>query len=125
MCLIALSIYFLYPTYQDYTLNKELKNLSGNDSIEFIDSHNVQLINARDKRLKLGLDLKGGMYVVLDVDIVKLLEDMAKKKDEQLTGILAEVKENTKNNEEIILETFKIKLQEKGLNLKSYYGEIQ
>lgn len=123
--LIALSIYFLYPTYQDYTLNKELKNLTGQDSIDFVDSHNQQLINARDKRLKLGLDLKGGMYVVLDVDVVKLLEDMAKKKDEQLTVILAEVKESSKNNEEVILETFKIKLQEKGLNLKTYYGEIR
>lgn len=123
--LIALSIYFLYPTYQDYTLNKELKNLTGQDSIDFVDSHNQQLINARDKRLKLGLDLKGGMYVVLDVDVVKLLEDMAKKKDEQLTVILAEVKETSKNNEEVILETFKAKLQEKGLNLKTYYGEIR
>ncbi|MDZ4712891.1 MAG: protein translocase subunit SecD [bacterium] len=123
--MIALSLYFLYPTYQDYTLSKELSQLTGQDSINFVDQNNQKLINARDKRLKLGLDLKGGMYVVMDVDVVKLLEDMAKNKDEQLTGILAEVKENSKNNEELILETFKIKLQEKGLNLKSYYGELR
>lgn len=36
------------------------------------------------------------MYVVMDVDVVKLLEDMAKKKDDQLTAILAEVKESSK-----------------------------
>ncbi len=123
--LIALSLYFLYPTYQDYTLNKELKHLSGQDSIDFLDKNNQSLINARDKRLKLGLDLKGGMYVVMDVDVVKLLEDMAKKKDDQLTVILADVKEASKNNEELILETFKIKLAEKGLSLKSYYGELR
>lgn len=123
--LVALSLYFLYPTYKDYTLNKELKHLSGQDSIDFLDKHNQELLNARDKRLKLGLDLKGGMYVVMDVDIVKLLEDMAKKKDDQLTVILAEVKETSKNNEELILETFKTKLKEKGLSLKSYYGELR
>ena len=123
--LIILSIYFLYPTYKDYTLNKELSKLSGQDSIEFVDKNNQELISAREKRLKLGLDLKGGMYVVLDVDVVKLLEDMARKKDEQLTGILAEVKEISKTSDELILETFKIKLREKGLNLKNYYGEIR
>lgn len=123
--LIVLSLYFLYPTYQDYTLNKELKGLTGQDSIDFLDKNNLSLLNARDKRLKLGLDLKGGMYVVMDVDVVKLLEDMAKKKDDQLTVILAEVKEASKNNEELILETFKIKLSEKGQSLKSYYGELR
>ena len=123
--LIALSLYFLYPTYKDYTLNKELKMLSGQDSIDFLDKNNLELLNARDKRLKLGLDLKGGMYVVMDVDVVKLLEDMAKKKDDQLTAILAEVKESSKSSEELILETYKIKLNEKGLSLKSYYGELR
>ena len=123
--LIGISLYFLYPTYQDYQLNKELKNLTGVDSINFIEKHSQELINTRYKRLKLGLDLKGGMYVVLDVDVVKLLEDMAKKKDEQLTAILAEVKETSKKSDELILETFKIKLTEKGQNLKSYYGELR
>jgi len=123
--LIGISLYFLYPTYQDYQLNKELKNLTGVDSINFIEKHSQELINNRNKRLKLGLDLKGGMYVVLDVDVVKLLEDMAKKKDEQLTAILAEVKETSKKSDELILETFKIKLTEKGQNLKSYYGELR
>lgn len=123
--LIALSLYFLYPTYQDYKLNQEMKNLTGQDSIDFVDKHQSELINARDKRIKLGLDLKGGMYVVMDVDVVKLLEDMAAKKDETLTGILTEVRELSKNNEEIIMETFKIKLKDKGLTLKSYYGEVR
>lgn len=126
IALIVLSLYFLYPTYQDYNLNKELKNLTGEDSIAFLEKNSQELISARDKRLKLGLDLKGGMYVVLDVDVVKLLEDMAKRKDDQLTAILTEVKETTaKGGDEIILETFKVKLTEKGLNLKTYYGELR
>lgn len=123
--LIILSLYFLYPTYQDYQFNKELSKLSGQDSIDFLDKNNQSLTSAREKRLKLGLDLKGGMYVVMDVDVVKLLEDMAKKKDDQLTVILEQVKEVTKNNEEQILEVFKVKLNENGQSLKSYYGELR
>lgn len=123
--LIVMSLYFLYPTYQDSELTKKLRGLTGQDSIDFLDKNNAELTSAREKRIKLGLDLKGGMYVVLDVDVPKLLEDMAKKKDEQLTAVLEEVKETSKNSEELILETFKVKLSEKGLNLKSYYGETR
>lgn len=125
IALIVLSIYFLYPTFQDYNLHKELSKLTGQDSVDFVDKNAEELNDARDKRLKLGLDLKGGMYVVMDVDVVKLLEDMSTKKDETLTAILLEVKEATTDNDEIILETFKVKLNEKGLNLKTYYGEIR
>ena len=120
--LIILSLYFLYPTYQDYQFNKELSKLSGQDSIDFLDKNNQSITSAREKRLKLGLDLKGGMYVVMDVDVVKLLEDMANKKDEQLTVILGEVKEATKNNEEQILEVFKVKLNDKGQSVDSRRG---
>ncbi|MBL8006653.1 MAG: protein translocase subunit SecD, partial [Ignavibacteria bacterium] len=109
----------------DSELTKKLRGLTGQDSIDFLDKNNAELTSAREKRIKLGLDLKGGMYVVLDVDVPKLLEDMAKKKDEQLTAVLEEVKETSKNSEELILETFKVKLSEKGLNLKSYYGETR
>lgn len=123
--LIILSLYFLYPTYQDYNLSQELKGKTGQDSIDFLDKNGEQLKSARDKRIKLGLDLKGGMYVVLDVDIVKLLEDLAKKKDATLTAVLTETKEATKGNDDVIFDTFKKKLQDKGLSLKSYYGEIR
>ncbi len=123
--LIILSLYFLYPTYADYQLNKELKGKTGQDSIDFVDKNGEKLKNVRDKRIKLGLDLKGGMYVVLDVDIVKLLEDLSKKKDAALTDVLNATKEATKNNDDLIFETFKKKLQDKGLSLKSYYGEIR
>ena len=120
-----MSLYFLYPTYKDYTFVKQLKSLTGQDSTDFIDKNGAEITNARDNRLKLGLDLQGGMYVVLDVDIVKLLEDMAVRKDDQLLAVLAEVKEVTKTSDELIFDTFKAKLAAKGLTLKNYYGETR
>ncbi|MBK6506752.1 MAG: protein translocase subunit SecD [Ignavibacteria bacterium] len=125
VALILMSLYFLYPTYKDYTFVKQLKSLTGQDSTDFIDKNGAEITNARDNRLKLGLDLQGGMYVVLDVDIVKLLEDMAVRKDDQLLAVLAEVKEVTKTSDELIFDTFKAKLAAKGLTLKNYYGETR
>ena len=125
VALILMSLYFLYPTYKDYTFVKQLKSLTGQDSTDFIDKNGVEITKARDNRLKLGLDLQGGMYVVLDVDIVKLLEDMAVRKDDQLLAVLAEVKEATKTSDELIFDTFKAKLAAKGLTLKNYYGETR
>lgn len=123
--LILMSLYFLYPTYKDQNFAKELKKLTGQDSADFLDKNGPDITKARDNRLKLGLDLQGGMYVVLDVDIIKLLEDLAVRKDDQLISVLEEVKEATKTNDELIFEIFKQKLAARGLTLKSFYGETR
>jgi SecD/SecF fusion protein len=123
---IALSIYFLYPTYKDYQLQKELSKLSGQDSIAFVDANAEELRKVQEDRIKLGLDLKGGMYVVLDVDVVKLLSDLARKQDDPvLNGILEELKVAANTSDIDILEQLKTRLAAQGLNLKSYYGDTR
>ena len=94
LAFIALSIYLLYPTFQDYQNNKSLTaalesarnkiqklnpDLSKDqiekmvtlveDSIKIADP---SILEARKKRVKLGLDLQGGMRVVLEVNTGKL-----------------------------------------------------
>ena len=126
--LVALAIYFIYPTYQDYSLNQELKKLSGQDSADYVEKNGDKLRSVRDKRLKLGLDLKGGMYVVIDVDVIKLIEDLAKKKDDQFNGVITELRNDytvKSITDEQIMDSFKKKLAAKNLTLKSYYGEIR
>lgn len=122
---IAAAGYYLWPTYKDYNLSKELSQLTGNDSIEFLNKNAEKIRDARDGRIKLGLDLKGGMYVVLDVDVIKLLEDVAKKKDDPvLIKTLEELKVVSETSDENILNLLKAKLAEKSLTLKNFYGEM-
>ena len=122
---VAVSIVYLWPTYKDYTLSKELNQLTGNDSVDFLNKNAEKIRDSRDGRIKLGLDLKGGMYVVLDVDVVKLLEDVAKKKDDPvLIKTLEELKVVSESSDENILKLFKNKLAEKNLTLKNFYGEL-
>lgn len=123
---ITAALMYIYPTYQDYQINKELAGLTGQDSLDYVTKNADRIRSARDGRLKLGLDLKGGMYVVMDVDVVKLLEDVSKKKDDPtLKQILDELRNISETSAEPILDIFKIKLSEKGLTLKSFYGEVR
>lgn len=119
---ILFAIWFIYPTYRDNQLNKELATKTGQDSVDFITNYGDKLKKSRDDRIKLGLDLKGGMYVVLDVDVIKFLEDIAKKKDDILIGILGELKEQTKTTDLPVIDLLVTKLNSRGLTLKSYYG---
>lgn len=123
---IFLAFYFLYPTYKDYQFNKEIANLkTSEDSLAFFEKNGTDVINARDNRIKLGLDLQGGMYVIMEVDVEKLLQDLAKRKDEQFNIILSESVEISKNSDENFIDIFASKLNDKGLSLKAYYGEIR
>ena len=123
---LGLSLYFLYPTYKDYEFNKDIKKLANQqDSAAFFDKYSNDILKARDNRIKLGLDLQGGMYVIMEVDIAKLLNDLAKKQDETLKQVLAAVSEQTKNSDEDFVDLVDLKLKEKGLSLKAYYGEIR
>ena len=88
---VGLSLYFLYPTYRDYELHKELAQLSGADSVQFIERNDAEIRENRAKRIKLGLDLQGGMRVVLEVNVLKLIEDLAKNKDDVFAQMDAEI----------------------------------
>ncbi len=122
----GLALYFLYPTYQDREFNKDIEKLANaEDSAAFFDKYSNDILKAREKRIKLGLDLQGGMYVIMEVDIAKLLNDLAKKHDEILVQALNATNEESKTSDENFVDIFNQKLKDKGLSLKAYYGEIR
>jgi preprotein translocase subunit SecD len=118
-------LYFLYPTYKDYKFTKELRSLAGADSTTFAEEHEADIRQARQDRIKLGLDLQGGMRVVLEVNTLKLLEDLAKNKDAMFTGLIAEVREESRSSELDIIDILKQKFQTKQVRLSRYYGSIR
>jgi len=123
---LGLSLYFLYPTYKDSQFTKEIAKLTNaQDSAAFLDKYGNDIIKAREDRIKLGLDLQGGMYVIMEVDIAKLLTDLAKKQDDVLKQALEETNEQIKNSNDDFIDVFDQKLRGKGTSLKAYYGEIR
>ena len=124
---LALSIYLLYPTYLDYQNSSDIKQTleleSGqlkqnnpdltNSQIDkllrvkedSILASNPDIVKNREKRVKLGLDLQGGMRVVLEVNTGKLIEKLAKNPDEVFKNVLNEAQRNPREltNQSLIL----------------------
>ena len=108
---LVLAVYLLWPTYKDYSNTKSInetvtkkqeeikrtypeitkqdlskKLIAIEDSIRVSDP---SIAETRQKRIKLGLDLQGGMRVVLEVNTAKLLEKLAKNPDEVFKNVLS------------------------------------
>lgn len=144
---IALSIYLLYPTYLDYQNNKDIKQAletnreqlkKTNPDLSKTQIDNVlrvkedsilvanpDIVKNRENRVKLGLDLQGGMRVVLEVNTGKLLDKLAKNPDQVFTNVLAEAEKESQQSDEPIVDLVSRKLTEKGIRLSRYFGTIR
>ncbi len=122
---ILLSLYFLYPTYKDYQFTRELRTLVGEDSIKYIEENEGTIRAAKLNRVKLGLDLQGGMRVVLEVNTLKMLEDVAKNKDDLFSSLLDEVRTTANTSDRDVLDIVREKFQAKEVRLSRYYGNIR
>ncbi|MDI6765404.1 MAG: protein translocase subunit SecD [Bacteroidota bacterium] len=122
---ILLSFYFLYPTYKDYKFTKELRSIIGEDSVKYLEENEGAIRDARMKRIKLGLDLQGGMRVVLEVNVLKLLDDIAKNKDSLFESIMNEVHLAGTTSEVDLIDVLKQKFQNREVRMSRYYGNIR
>ena len=76
---ILLSLYFLYPTYR-------METLSSDERDQLILERKLRELE--HKAIKRGLDLQGGMHIVLEVDLFKMVETLAREQDAQFYNFL-------------------------------------
>ena len=119
---IALAIYLLIPTYKDYTYRKELSTKVGQDSLDYYSKNEESMREARAKRLKLGLDLQGGMRVVLEVNVLQLMQKIAKNVDDNFKTAFAEVEQEAKISDMSVVDILRAKFEKHGLRLSRYYS---
>ena len=122
---IIVAVYYLYPTWRDYDLHQQLKNLSGDDSLQFVANHEAGLRDARARRIKLGLDLQGGMRVVLEVNVLRLVEDLAKNKDDVFNQIMKEVRAEAKTSEVSPVLLLRRKFESRQIRMSRYYRNLR
>jgi preprotein translocase subunit SecD len=106
----------LTPAQQDSIL------ASFEDSIKV---NNTDYKKARADRIKLGLDLQGGMRLVLEVNTGKLLEKLAQRKDSTFTKLLNESIAESNSNNTPILDLLLQKLKAQRISVKNYYGSVR
>ncbi len=142
---IVLSFYLLYPTYKDYRNTKELnasvakkKELLTKSSfttqkidsilVSFEDSikiNNTDYKKARAERMKLGLDLQGGMRLVLEVNTGKLLEKLAIRKDANFVKILNDAVAEANLSNAALLDLVLAKMKQQNISVKTYFGSVR
>ena len=129
----------LYPTYKAYNLENIQKDFvrrakaakTSADSLAIMESFKKQygesLQSAKNSQLKLGLDLRGGMYVTLEIDVARLIEETASKEqiDDIFEAVMEKTKEQAKNTEEDVIDMFLKNFDKiarpKGKSLISYF----
>ncbi len=109
---LALGVYILWPTYRAWDLERRKFVLQeAGDSVrlaEFEQLYGASLQRAKQNALKLGLDLRGGMYVTLEVDVIKLLEEAAEREtvDDLFLQVIAETRREAEQSDEPVLQIF-------------------
>ncbi len=124
--LTLLSAWFLLPTFQDASHTSKLKSFSSpEDSLAYVRENRKAIERAQEKRLKLGLDLQGGMHVVLEVDVLELLENRARNRDAQFDSVMQIVRERAKKESTEIPKLLAEEFQKRQIRLSRYYYEIR
>ena len=70
LILVGSATYTLIPSYNKYFAEDQLQDTNSS------------------RALKLGLDLQGGMYVLLEIDLPILIEKLADKKTDELKELI-------------------------------------
>lgn len=112
-------LFFLWALYPTVKLNflmspKDIENLKLENPKEYE--------NLLSKSISLGLDLQGGMHVLLEANVRSLYELLAKNKDATLTEALKAAEQKVKGTDNDFLLAFKQELQKRGKALIDYYG---
>ncbi|MBC8145003.1 MAG: hypothetical protein H7X80_05415, partial [bacterium] len=117
---LAASLYFLWPTIRFYQLDADREPLaskvrngkaSRGDSLALArwDSTNGEgYRDAQARRIKLGLDLRGGIYITMEVDAPTLLVETAQADaiDETFDAVMAATRKEASMSEEAVIDIF-------------------
>ena len=107
----GLGIYALLPSLRYAMLDEEsISNLS-KEEVDYYDA----------KTIKQGLDLKGGIYIVLEVDLPQLIDNLAKNKDNNFDLFLIDLKNEYNSTSGDFFSIFEELADENDLKLPRYF----
>ena len=112
--ILTWAIYSLLPTYKYQKMTepeKEDLRTSG------------ELYQIESRIIRQGLDLRGGMYMVLEADIPTLISNLADIRDDQLMEVIQTSKEKSSSSEIDFFDEFKRNSKISNLKLARYYHQ--
>jgi len=111
--LLLFSIYFLWPTLRLSAMSEEAKM----DRPELVDQ-------LSEKGIKLGLDLQGGMHLLLEPDLVEMLFNLSSKKDAALKKALLQTEEVASRQNKDFLEILPLVFKRNEIELTDYFLKL-
>ena len=112
--IFAWAVYALLPTWQYQNMSdrerEELRTLG-------------ELEKTESRIIRQGLDLKGGMYILLETDIPLLVSNLASMKDDRLESLIEESKKISIAQKQDFISVFEGKVRDDGIKLSRYYHE--
>ena len=105
---LLFALYFIYPTFSYYVLNQNIDD---------------------SKTIQLGLDLKGGLNIILELDEYVFIKKLSKKKISkqsalELEEILLKAKNNSINNNSEIIDELGLVAKAKQIKLNKFYANL-
>ena len=108
------ALYSIWPSIRFQTLSEEKKETMREEgTMEILE----------DKVIRQGLDLKGGMYIVLEVDLPALITNLAVNIDKPFEKTVEELSEQVNAPDADFFDLFKKAISKHNLRLPRYYHE--
>ena len=112
--LLIASAYLIWPTYKLYSLSEDEKTELGVSVMK----------DLTERAINLGLDLQGGMYVLLETDIPTLMEKLAGKNTEELKDAIREADKRSISNQTDFFNEFLFVANSRNLRLVRNYPNL-
>ena len=107
----GLGVYALLPSLRYAIMDEEKKSNLSDEQVDYFESRSI----------KQGLDLKGGIYIVLEVDLPQLIDNLAKNKDNNFNEFLSDLKSEYNNSSSDFFTVFEDLADDKDLKLPRYF----
>ena len=108
------AVYALLPTWEYENMSEEKK-----EELRTLG----ELEKTESRIIRQGLDLKGGMYIVLEADIPLLVTNLASMKDARLEKLIDSAREQSLSENQDFISVFEQQVKTDGLKLSRYYHE--
>ena len=108
LLIFGLGVYALLPTVQYQFIDKK-------------EATDEKIQDLKSKSIKQGLDLEGGIYIVLEVDLPQLVNSLASNKDKKFEIFLDELSNQYSNNTGDFFTLFEKNVINQDLKLARYF----
>ncbi|MFL2989538.1 MAG: protein translocase subunit SecD [Candidatus Neomarinimicrobiota bacterium] len=115
LILLGWSFYSLWPSIKYQNLDADEKELLREQG---------DLAQIESRIIRQGLDLKGGMYILLETDIPELVKSLASNRNEKFDNLIEEVTNEFRlNRGENFFNIFREKISDSDIKVVRYYHE--